>query len=131
MIGFKAFASCTNLRNFDFTNVKVIENSAFSGCTKLGFAEKTVVLPATIESVGRNAFSGCTSIFKLEIGYSVIEEFTFSGCSSLKVLTLTGAGQIKNGAFINCSSLETSGVTGLTGYKHDYAFDWETEPAEA
>ena len=47
------FSGCTGLTSFDFTNITKIGDSAFEG-TGL----KEIILPATITSIGNNAFNG-------------------------------------------------------------------------
>ena len=64
--------------------VKIIGESAFSGCNSLS----SVVIPNSVTSIGKSAFQGCTGLASVTIPSSVtsIGSYAFFGCSSLKKL---------------------------------------------
>ena len=80
-----------------------------------------ITLPATIKSIGREAFSGCVNLKKMDLSdytFTTIENATFLNCSSLAEITLpTSVTTIKPGVFEGCSSLPAitlpAGLTSL------------------
>ena len=62
-IGRQAFYDCRGLRTIDLSNVKNIEDSAFSGCDNLS----TVILSDGIEYLDWDAFAGAGKITKISI----------------------------------------------------------------
>jgi hypothetical protein len=76
------------------------ENSSFTG---------TIVIPATIKTMGTHAFGQCKGIETLEIaagGITTIPEFAFSGSSLQEVNLPEGLRVIGLGAFESCTELE-------------------------
>ena len=62
-----------------------------------------------MESIGEYAFSGCSSIKRINISQGVksIEQYTFSDCACLEEVILpTGLTNIGNSAFLGCSALK-------------------------
>ncbi len=56
-IGNGAFSGCTSLKDFSFRQgLTSIGSDAFSGCTSLN---STLILPASLKTIGARAFSGC------------------------------------------------------------------------
>ena len=121
-IGQSAFENCTSLTSIDLRNtqVKTIGNGAFRWCTKLG----TVLLPASLESIGVEAFafsglteinlSGCISLTTIEgsaFAASGLTEIDLSGCT--KLTTIGDAAFARSGLTeINlngCTSLQSIG----------------------
>ena len=95
-----------------------IWEQAFSGKNLIG-----ITIPEGVTSIGRNAFSGCTSLIEVIIpdGVTCIGWYAFSGCTSLmEVIIPEGAKSIEEGAFDNCSSLVEitipDGVTSIGNY---------------
>lgn len=85
--------------------VREIREGAFFKCAKL----KRVVLPSTLQKIGKYAFSACKRIEKIEIpdGVTVIGENAFYSCSGLKRVLLPNTLQkINSGAFSFCEQLE-------------------------
>ncbi|MDD6202575.1 MAG: leucine-rich repeat protein, partial [Lachnospiraceae bacterium] len=73
---------------------------------------RTVFMPDTVTTIGRRAFSKCTSIVSVEFSENLktIKNYAFEGCSSLKSVDLpeglTTLGVNNSGsAFANCTSL--------------------------
>ena len=83
-----------------------IGKEAFSGCTTL----EEVVLPVDLTFISDYAFSGCTSLGEMELPekLEVIGNYAFQNCTSLSIdLTLkSGMKTIGQNAFSGCSSLE-------------------------
>ncbi len=80
-IGQSAFAYCIFLDSLDLsaqTRLKTISASLCNGCTSL----RSVLLPPSVDSIGRSAFSGCVSLSEIEVPVLdpiPVEENVFSG----------------------------------------------------
>ncbi len=72
-----AFQFCSQLRQVNLRNVKIIGEGAFAG---LGYLT-SIVIPATVEEIGRTAFADCTSLRTIyfEGDPSVLGEQIFPG----------------------------------------------------
>ncbi len=133
-----AFGACTLLTEVTIpANVNTIGEGAFAGCSALTkitvqagnttyhsttdclihTASKTLIsgcrnsiIPTngTVETIGNEAFSGCTGLSRIHIPQTVtaIGDFAFYGCESLNLLLLNNELQTIGGsAFAGCSSL--------------------------
>ena len=86
--------------------VTSIGDNAFSGC----FMLTSLSIPKSVTAIGNYAFAECTSLSSINIPASVthIGDAAFSGCSALRTLdipnTVSSLGQA---AFGECSSLES------------------------
>ena len=70
---------------------------------------RSVTLPATLKSIGSEAFYGCSRLEVMELpdGVTTMGDRAFSGCSSLQSIDLGLSLQaVPEGAFGSCSSLE-------------------------
>lgn len=105
----RAFYGCEKLKNITFTaytkadgaRLKTIQYSAFSYCPIEEFR-----FPETVESTG-SAFTGLTTLKKVELPESLKDLGTFTGCTALEEIYIPS--QIKSipqGAFQNCISLK-------------------------
>jgi hypothetical protein len=105
------FESCTSLTSIEIpASVETIGYDAFQGCSSL----KTVTFEkgSKLKTVETNVFFYCTSLTSIEIPASVeeIERYAFSGCTSLQTVTFEKGSKLKtigNFAFTNCTSLTT------------------------
>ena len=96
IIGKEAFLRCTKIfsaglsgsmtgkkgNTFEFPWTEEIPENAFSGLTKL----KTVVLPETAKSIGKNAFSGCKGMEEISMPVGVkYDKKLFKDCKKLSI----------------------------------------------
>lgn len=102
---------CENCANLEYVNFNSVTHSfdpnSFSGCTKLrdidiasatgvgaySFANTalTEVVMPNVRSIGRYAFSGCTSLAKLDcLGGDLLGANCMNGCSSLRTIIIRG-----------------------------------------
>ena len=80
--------------------VTSITPNAFTGCTSL----KKITLPYTVTSIGIEAFSGCTSLTSVAVpdGVRSIMSKTFANCTSLTDISLPDSiTSVASNAFIN------------------------------
>ncbi len=109
-IGVDAFANCISLAEISLPqNTKVIGSGAFLDCSRL--RDFTSV---AVEVVGNDIFENCAS---LEIA-SIPAFLTYSiPKNNLKMITITGGGNVIEGSFQNAALLEKvvldEGVTGI------------------
>lgn len=75
---------------------------------------KSVVIPASIETIGISAFTGCTALETVTFAdgskVKTIEETAFNACKSLKNINFGKNGSLETigrSAFVNCTALET------------------------
>ena len=80
-----------NLRDVTLTRASVLADGAFFGFTRL----RSVSLPDTLESIGKDAFAECSSLSELYIPDSVrsIGSGALAGCSSLESLDIPFLGE--------------------------------------
>ena len=148
-IGSNAFSNCTDLTSVAIGNgVTSIGDFAFRGCTELtsiivsdgntvyksvnnclltkdgktlilGF--KTSVIPNSVTSIDRGAFSGCAGLTSVIIPNNVksIDSNAFSDCTDLTSVTIgNGVTSISGSAFYGCTGLTSIIVSdGNTVYK--------------
>ena len=88
------------------TSVTSIGRAAFSGCSNL----KSITIPEGVNSISESAFSECRSLSSITIPNNVtsIANRTFEFCSNLKSISLPeGVNSIGVEAFNGCNSLES------------------------
>ena len=94
---------------------RVIASSAFGHCFLTA-----VTIPDSVTSIGESVFSGCTSLKELTVSSnSAWSVSSFENCSNISKLTITGSGMFnRNG--MNLTNLTTlviqKGVTGIEEY---------------
>ena len=114
-IGYNPFANCSNLTiESESPNYVVVDGILYDStirevvcCTDVS-ARRPVVLPDTVENIGRNSFSGCHSLKSITIPDSVntISRGAFSNCSSLGSVYIPDSVElIEKWAFSYCTSL--------------------------
>lgn len=89
-IGFSAFYRCEKLRLIQFsTGLKVIERSAFNGCSSL----VDVSLPEGLLDIGERAFYKCKALKSIYVPDSVghIADDAFTGCGNLTIVCHRGS----------------------------------------
>lgn len=152
-INASTFEGCPSLREEVLTslinsNLKVIEQKAFAGCTKL----TKIDLPNNVISIGVGAYEGCTGVteavlpfigsgykydsktlVKKEFNSAEIFGYIFNSngvgdttnsktLDNLITLTITGTYDIPENAFVNCKSLVTINLPNEITSIGDYAF---------
>ena len=116
--GSGVFMRCTSLTEIkvDINNEKYADengilydkNKTKLICHPAGKAEKSLVIPSSVTSIGSYAFDGCRSLESIKIPSSVtsIGSWAFSKCSSLVSIEISsGVTKIGQSAFSECSSL--------------------------
>ena len=102
-----AFRYCSSLISVTIPEgITSIKSNCFYGCSNL----KSIMLPSTLEWIGRDAFCDCSSLISVTIpeGVSEIGMDCFRGCSNLKRITLPSTlEEIGYFAFNNCNAIET------------------------
>ena len=71
------------------SSVSSIGKYAFSDCSSL----TNVEIPSSVKSIGKGAFMDCSSLMRIEIPSSVsnIGEYAFSGCTYITIITSVGS----------------------------------------
>lgn len=87
-IGKCAFMSCTALKDIDFKNVVLIDESAFNGDTSIA----KLNIGTSVTTIGEYAFYGCTDITDIVLPKSVssLGKGAFKEVTGLKKLTISG-----------------------------------------
>ena len=93
------------------STVTTIEAKAFKD-TNISSVE----LPASVTSIGEEAFSGCGNLANIAFsttGVTAISRNTFANCNSLSSVSLpAGITSIEENAFLNCGSLQSCKLPG-------------------
>ncbi len=98
-----------------------IQDGAFRNKTNL----KNVVIPETVEYIGKDAFGGCTSLTSITLPAAVttIESYAFRDCTGLTSLTIpAGVTSISVGTFSGCTNLATVNLPSKLKSIGDFAF---------
>ena len=102
-IGDKAFMSCSVLSSITIpASVKSIGTSAFNSCydirNKIGLTTVTFAEGSELESIGQQAFYGCTILSSITIPASVTEigEKAFYACENLATVTFAEGSKLKS-----------------------------------
>lgn len=94
-------------------------NYLFAYCKNL----TKVVLPKSMERIGKYAFAGCESLEKINLAsVAEIDELAFYECVSLTEVDLASAKTVGFGAFTSCSRLKSIGKTPVLLEVADHAF---------
>ncbi len=79
-----------------------IESFAFHLCNNI----TSVVIPYSVTTIGRYAFSNCMSLSNVDFSGGIIEGEAFLNCKNLTSLDLSGVSEIGKYAFSGCSGLK-------------------------
>ena len=130
-IGEGAFQSCSKLESITLPFVGLTEDGTSN--TRFSYifgwvpsSLKTVVVTGGT-TIGKGAFSGCTSLTSITIPDSVtsIGQRAFSGCSSLTTINIpNGVTNIGQAAFYKCSSLTSITIPNSVTSIEKLAFDY-------
>ena len=114
--GFLTENEKSNIVNFNelqyFTGIKTIPEECFHGTVTPCRLER-ISIPESVTSIGKSAFSGCSSLTSISIPEWItsIGEYAFSSCSSLASITIPkGVTSITKGAFAYCSNLASISI---------------------
>jgi hypothetical protein len=109
-IGKNAFKDCVTVGAMEATALTIVEESAFEGCTEL-----KKVVSEKLSTVGNNAFKGCKQLSSFPFEQiRTIGNHAFDACVLLtKVSTVQYSVSLGEGAFYNCSKLESFSAPSL------------------
>lgn len=116
------FSSNETIMSFDelqyFTNLSSLSMDAFYYCTRL----QSIVLPASVKSIGKYAFSWCMSLENVTLSDNLLSigEYAFHQCVCLLSIDLPdGLQSIGYNAFVHCEELTSvripASVTSIAG----------------
>ncbi len=131
-IGENAFFLCNNLSSVVISpasNLMVLENSAFHGCSKL----TKLTLPLTLERINDQSLQDCSSLTEIFIPKSVvyIGREAFGGCDALSSI-IVEEGNTQFNSYGNCNAIihqdtlivgcKTTVIPESVTYIEEYAF---------
>lgn len=118
LLGIDALRSTALERVTIPAGIRRIEDSTFMWCAQL----REVSLPEGLESVGYQAFSGCTRLASIALPPSIrqIKNRAFFGCRALREVVIPAADvEISGSAFKNCEEIVIIAPRGSTA--HEFA----------
>ena len=124
-IGDYAFDGCDKLTSVvvEGDSFMTIGKNAFSGCTSL----KSISFSEGTDSIGEYAFYNCSSLTSVDLSdaqVSELRDYTFAGCSSLKEIKFySNMYRIGANCFNGCSALESVKFPDTLTYIGDNAFE--------
>ncbi len=110
-----AFYACSNLSNVYFSSsLTTIGNNAFEDCTGLRTVNVSGALRnINVQVIEDYAFSGCTTLLDVTInGIESIGKNAFEYCKTLYTLKINGSPKIEKEAFLNCYDLASLDLGG-------------------
>ena len=131
-IGENAFQGCSKLDYIEFatSNITSINGGTFRDCSALtsnvNNNTKQIIIPASVTSIGDNAFNGCSDVSSITIHNLVtsIGERAFNRCSSLSSITIPESVEIIDaGAFAGCNNLTTINIPNLVTSINSFTFN--------
>ena len=113
------FSECSNLTNFDFSNIKKIGRYAF---WESGLQE--ICLPKSIEILEEGTFSGCSELQSVTWNCTcdVIPAYCFYMCPNLTNFDFTGIKKIEQDAFWKSGLISVTLSKGTAVYQNCFAF---------
>lgn len=127
IIGEGAFEGIESLYQITLpASVTEIKACAFYGCSRLGENSDGFVDISNVKKIGRNAFSKCLGLLRVELSGN-IEELgfgVFSNCENLKtvVISATNLKNLPHQTFYNCKKLDSVTISGGLETIKQYAF---------
>ncbi|MDE7384948.1 MAG: leucine-rich repeat domain-containing protein, partial [Anaeroplasmataceae bacterium] len=150
-LGAEAFMNCSDLAtvNFEGKNILIINDSTFENCTSLKYCDgtnefvlhddivrlgnkafkntgiETIVVPASVLSVGESVFEHCQELVTATILNDVNGKAMFKDCISLDTVTFhdaTTVDIISEEMFMNCESLTEIQIPETVELIDSYAF---------
>ena len=115
----EAFAKCVRLRNIKFyvtpeiAPICNLQTDAFKACFRL----ESIQFPNKVLLDGPGVFQGCVNLCDIKGKFNSLLAYTFSGCRSLRHLTLFGKSFISTSAFNGCTVLNKLTITGTLSPK--------------
>ena len=113
---------------FEGTELLTIEDHAFDSCSSLtGF----INLPESLTLIGEYSFYNCTSLKQINLpAVTIIPYYAFSNCAALTTIHLQEVQSIKDYAFEKCSSLNSINLGQVLTYIGSFSFS-ETHKLES
>ena len=107
---------------YDGKPVVGIEEAAFRNQNKI----VSLLIPDSVEEIGKNAFAGCRALEILTVGSGVktLAEKAISDCPKLKTVVLCGVKVMQKSCIFNCGTLQTLELGDICEIE-DYAYDFE------
>ena len=103
VINSSAFYGCSSLTTINLADVEYVSNNVFQSCTSL-----TTVDLSSCQYIGQRAFSGCSNVETINLPLvETIGNNAFNGCTSLTEVALPKATSLGVQAFYGCSNVET------------------------
>lgn len=102
-IGDRTFTNWSNLEEVVLPEgLRYIGETAFYGT-----ALKSIVIPDSVTSLGKQAFAACASLVSVDLGagVTVLPERAFEQCTSLAAIDLSNVTSIGSNAFRECASI--------------------------
>lgn len=119
-IGAYAFYGCRSISSIDLSNIKIIDQNAFNGCTKLS----TIVFGTQFEYIGNKALFATQYLNELESEFVIIDGILIRYNGNDKIVTLpNNVTMIAGGAFSGNQDIEKVILSENTSYIGNGAFD--------
>lgn len=122
------FSGCTSLKTIVFPESSLLTEIGES-CFRNTSSLNNVVLPKTINKIGKNAFKGSEILYITipNTNISSVGEDAFRDCVNLKEIELhcSGSVEIYGRTFSNCTSLKSVILSGIT-QMNQYSFENDT-----
>lgn len=123
-------ASCFDGHNY-LTGITIPNTVTFIGNRAFaGTMIRTINVPSSVTSFGNNVFIDCTALTAATISVQNLNSSTFSGCTSLRQVTIENATQILTGAFKECTALTEVNIPDTCTKIGEWAF-WNASSLSA